>query len=84
MPVVWQQISPLEGFSVFTFERGPFIAASKWNEGFHTWTIFRRLDDGSLKPFGGVWSSQSSSATSTDFRTALSWADQQIAMQEQN
>ena len=71
----WQQIEPLEGFSIFCFERGRFVAASKWDGMYHHWHVFRRLDDGSLEKFSGVWSSMGDPTSIPRF---LGWAEEQI------
>lgn len=75
----WQQIEALEGFTTFTFERGRFVAASKWNGMSHVWHIFRRLDDGSLEKLNGVWSQLATSSDVANVPQGLGWAEDQIS-----
>ena len=75
----WQQFKPLEGFSTFCFERGRFVAASKWDGMHHEWHVFRRLDDGSLEQLNGVWSQLGESSVVANVQQGLGWADDQIS-----
>ena len=75
----WEQTQPLEGFSKFGFERGRFVAASKWDGIYHEWHVFRRLDDGSLEKLDGVWVQL---GDPPNLSIALSWADDQISKAE--